>query len=54
MTTTVRPNGTPAGAGQAEASELAEQLARALRQIKDLERELGEVLDRISALESRR
>jgi hypothetical protein len=51
MTTTITRDGTAKRVGPA--TDLETRLERALKQIRDLERELGEVLDRLSALEGR-
>ena len=51
MTTLITKNGTPKRVSTT--TDLETRLERALKQIRDLERELGEVLDRLSALEDR-
>jgi hypothetical protein len=52
MTTIITKNGT--GIPQRVGPDLEARLELALKKIRDLERELGEVLDRLSALEDRR
>jgi hypothetical protein len=51
MTAIITKNGT--GVPQRVGPDLETRLERALKQIRDLERELNEVLNRLSALESR-
>ena len=51
MTTIITKNGT--GIPQRVGPDLEPRLERALKQIRDLERELNEVLNRLSALEGR-
>ena len=51
MTTIITKNGT--GIPQRVGPDLETRLERALKQIRDLERELNEVLNRLSALEGR-
>jgi hypothetical protein len=51
MTTIITKNGT--GIPQRVGPDLETRLERALKQIRDLERELNEVLNRLSVLEGR-
>jgi predicted nucleic acid-binding Zn-ribbon protein len=53
MTTIITKNGTGIPQRVSPATDLEARLERALKQIRDLERELSEVLDRLSALEDR-
>ena len=53
MTTLVTQDGQFKRVGPKAPVDLETRLERALKQIRDLERELGEVLDRLSALEGR-
>jgi hypothetical protein len=53
MTTIITKNGTGIPQRVGPGTDLEARLERALKQIRDLERELSEVLDRLSALEDR-
>jgi hypothetical protein len=53
MTTLVTHDGQLKKVGPKTPADLEARLERALKQIRDLERELGEVLDRLSVLEGR-